>query len=166
MIAIIGTVQDDCQRHAQIFERRCSWISSAFIHEHLLPNLSAHQIAARIAKAPFVIPTLCRYPDNASSKQPYYRGDFVLALFDLMGKFCLYCLKPLKGRQVECCSRTCVSRYDQNDETDIPMTLRLDAHAALKLLQVGMRMKAHGPGLAAYLLKERVVLEHMQMGSS
>jgi len=104
-------------------------------------------------------------PTESCRPQKFYRSDFILALFGLEGKFCLYCVKPLGRRQYQCCSRTCVSRYDQWDEQTVNITLPVSGHAALKLFRCALIHGMVPQGLGGMLLKDRVEIYHMRYAS-
>lgn len=130
------------------FHDHMSWIAPEEIAQTLRPELSLDLVRKRIRKCLFPLPFI------EEDGQRFYRVDFILAYFKVEGKFCTYCIKPLGRRQYFCCSRTCVSRYDQLDESTVQLTLPVSGHIALKLFRCALLEGKYPQGLASRLLKD------------
>jgi len=141
-----------------VIGRGISYVRAARIAE--VTGMTSQQVVARIKQVPFPVPKICR----RSVRECFYRTDFIVALFFLEGENCIFCLNPLGPRQYECCSRVCVSRYRQNDESTIAVKVPVSGHVARKLFRLALRDQMVPTGLASVLLKDRVELAHKQAG--
>lgn len=133
---------------AMRFHDHMSWVAPHEIAQTLRPELSPGLVRKRIRKCLFPLPFI------EEGGRRFYRVDFILAYFRVEGKFCTYCLKPLGRRQYFSCSRTCVSRYDQLDESTVQLTLPVSGHIALKLFRCALLEGKSPQGLASRLLKD------------
>ncbi len=131
-----------------IFHDHLTWVAPEAIAQDLRPELSLELVEKRLKKCLFPLPFI------EENEKRFYRVDFILAYFKVEGKFCTYCLKPLGRRQYFCCSRTCVSRYDQLDETTVKITLPVSGNIALKLFRCAILEGKYPQGLASRLLKD------------